>query len=309
MAVSPTKKHGKTTYYFEVRVNLDKLMAIDQQNESFKAQVFLEATLRYPPQVCDDDDADVLTIFQRATVENSLAKPEDDGHPELKFQRATKNSLAKWDIWEENGRPKLAMRRQDPVRKAPLQFVWLIHGEFGEELELQNFPFDVQDLTVMIRFGWPCKDDRVQVRFIDAGKSEVFLNVFCLKNAWTQPEAVDVQFGFTKTKGEKLEQFPLIRIRCQVGRKPKFYLVNVILPVASIVLASAKDQLQHHAGLVRPCLLGLSTGDGLGELFCEGKPTQGLRHFQCALWCLQRGVCSACSLHLQLRATALEKSA
>jgi hypothetical protein len=50
---------------------------------------------------------------------------------------------------------------------------------------------------------------------------EVFLNVFCLKNAWTQPEAVDVQFGFTKTKSEKFPQFPLIRIRCQVGRKPK----------------------------------------------------------------------------------------
>jgi hypothetical protein len=53
----------------------------------------------------------VQTIFQRATVENSLAKPEDDGHPEPKFQRATENSLAKWEIWEENGRPKLAMRR------------------------------------------------------------------------------------------------------------------------------------------------------------------------------------------------------
>ena len=84
---------------------------IPRQTESFKAQVFLEATLRYPKKVNPEDEADVLTIFQRATVENSLAKPEDDGHPELKFQRATKNSLAKWDIWEENGRPKLAMRR------------------------------------------------------------------------------------------------------------------------------------------------------------------------------------------------------
>ena len=30
MAVSPTNKQGKPTYYFEVRVNWDKLMAIDQ---------------------------------------------------------------------------------------------------------------------------------------------------------------------------------------------------------------------------------------------------------------------------------------
>ncbi|CAL1154723.1 unnamed protein product [Cladocopium goreaui] len=70
MAVSPTNKQGKPTYYFEVRVNWDKLMAIDQQTESFKAQVFLEATLRYPKKVNSEDEADVLTIFQRATVEN-----------------------------------------------------------------------------------------------------------------------------------------------------------------------------------------------------------------------------------------------
>ena len=85
---------------------------IPRQTESFKAQVFLEATLRYPKKVNPEDEADVLTIFQRATVENSLAKKEDDGHPEPKFKRATaENSLAKWEIWEDNGRPKLAMRR------------------------------------------------------------------------------------------------------------------------------------------------------------------------------------------------------
>mmetsp|Transcript_85373 Transcript_85373/g.135316 ORF Transcript_85373/g.135316 Transcript_85373/m.135316 type:complete len:279 (-) Transcript_85373:221-1057(-) len=100
----------------------------------------------------------------------------------------------------------------------------------------------------MLRFGWPCKDRKdVQVRFVDSRKSKVFVNIFCLKNAWTEPKAVDVRFGFTKieehwrpTPEEPTEpdQFPLIWIRCQVGRKPKFYLVNVVLPVASIVFAS-----------------------------------------------------------------------
>lgn len=250
MAVSPNKKQGKNTYYFEVRVNLDKLMAIDQQNESFKAQVFLEATLRYPSEIDPRDDADVLTIFQRATVENSLAKPEDDGHP------------------------KLMMKRDDPSRrKAPLKFEWLIHGEFGEELELQYFPFDVQDLTVMIRFGWPCEDDRVQVRFFDSRKSEVFLNVFCLKNAWTQPEAVDVLFPFTKTKGGKFPAFPLIRIQCQVGRKPKFYVVNVILPVASIVLASASSlEVSHMGGRLGATLTLLLTAVAYKYLVAEMVP-------------------------------------
>ena len=56
------------------------------------------------------------------------------------------------------------------------------------------------------------------------------MNIFCLKNAWTEPKAVDVRFGFTKIdenwkptpeEPEIPDQFPLIWIRCQVGRKPK----------------------------------------------------------------------------------------
>lgn len=215
MAGSP--KSGTRVYYFGVRVNWDKLMAIDQQKESFKAQIFVEATLLHPQQVLKCDEKDVRLFFKRATVENSLAKPKDDEFP---IQEDEKH-------WK---------------------FVWLIHGEFGEELELENFPFDTQDLAVMLRFGWPCKNRKeVQVRFVDSHKSKVYINIFCLKNAWTQPQAVDVRFGFTKIEEnwkptpeeqEIPDQFPLIWIRCQVGRKPKFYLVNVVLPVASIVFAS-----------------------------------------------------------------------
>ena len=117
-------------YYFGVRVNWDKLLAIDQQKESFKAQIFVEATLLHPQKVRERDEEDVLKFFTRATVENSLAKPKDDEFP-------TQDDKKNW------------------------RFVWLIHGEFGEELELQNFPFDTQDLSVMLRFGWSLSPDRV----------------------------------------------------------------------------------------------------------------------------------------------------
>ena len=119
MAGGPIES-GTRVYYFAVRVNWDKLMAIDQQNESFKAQIFVEATLVPPQQVRQGDEEDVKEFFSRATVENSLEKPDDD-------------KLPKQQNW---------------------RFVWLIHGEFGEELELRNFPFDTQDLSVMLRFGW-----------------------------------------------------------------------------------------------------------------------------------------------------------
>ena len=115
-------------YYFGVRVNWDKLLAIDQRKESFKAQIFVEATLLHPQKVRERDEEDVLKFFTRATVENSLAKPKDDEFP-------TQDDKKNW------------------------RFVWLIHGEFGEELELQNFPFDTQDLSVMLRFGWSLSPD------------------------------------------------------------------------------------------------------------------------------------------------------
>ena len=122
METSPAKNRGKRTYYFGVRVNWDKLLAIDQQKESFKAQIFFEASLLYPKEVDKDDEDAVVTFFHRASVENSLAKRKDDEFP-------TRTGKA----WK---------------------FAWLIYGEFGEELELKYFPFDTQDLSVMLRFGW-----------------------------------------------------------------------------------------------------------------------------------------------------------
>lgn len=123
MATPVRGRSQQPCYYFEVRVNWDKLSGIDQQLETFKAQVFVEATLVYPKEVRAEDEEDLMKSFERATIENSLAKPSDDGRPFAKRKEGT------------------------------LKFKWLIHGEFSERLELRNFPFDSQDLSVLLRFG------------------------------------------------------------------------------------------------------------------------------------------------------------
>lgn len=210
------------TYYFEVRVNWDKLMQIDQQSETFKAQIFFEATLlgRKHRPISLEEQNEIEKIFKRATIENSMAKPKEDGFPEMSKTK------------DADGQE---------VAAQPLKFTWLIHGEFSEELELRYFPFDTQDLSLTLRFGQPCREDKAQVRFINSPRSKVFLNVFTLKNASTEPQEIHVDFWFTKLQYQADDQFPLIQIHCNVGRKPRYYLVNVALPVFSIVMASGSS--------------------------------------------------------------------
>lgn len=122
----------KQTYWFSVRVNWDKLIAMEERNESFKAQIFVEATLVHPPsqEVLEDDKARILKAFQRLTVENSLDKPCDDDDAKKKKEF------------------------EDTVKDGTFKFTYLLHGEFCKELNLRNFPLDQQALDVMLRVGW-----------------------------------------------------------------------------------------------------------------------------------------------------------
>lgn len=125
----PLCKRAIPCYYFELRINWDKLIAIDQQGESFKAQIFFTATLRYPKTVLAEDERDVVEIFSRVTVENLLSSPDAVGRPALEHTK-TGNCRQPW------------------------RFNWLVYGDFAEEFEMLNFPFDMQELSMLLRFGW-----------------------------------------------------------------------------------------------------------------------------------------------------------
>lgn len=122
------------TYHFEVRVNWDKLLAIDEKNESFKAQLFFEAVLTHPREVEPDDKDALETVFKRATVENSLAPPPPEKEkPKLEANVKMDENKETYTEWK---------------------FSWLLFGDFDQALDMRDFPLDSQDLTVMLRFGW-----------------------------------------------------------------------------------------------------------------------------------------------------------
>ena len=80
-------------------------------------------------------------------------------HVFCKFPQASENWLDKFISCETLASFSTSV---NSVMVSPCS--WLIKGEFGESLELQNFPFDTQDLTVTLRVGKPLDHVRTWVR-------------------------------------------------------------------------------------------------------------------------------------------------
>ena len=124
-----------------------------------------------------------------------------------------------------------------------------IEGEFYEKLELQNFPFDVQglklDITVNTRTTGPVPVALSAAPNLVPG---VILEGFQVDNLWrmdttqTQIEGTSENLGAVIVTpfiwGRRGRQFPCMRLTMKVHRRPTFYTVNVVCPMASFVMLS-----------------------------------------------------------------------
>mmetsp|Transcript_47281 Transcript_47281/g.110579 ORF Transcript_47281/g.110579 Transcript_47281/m.110579 type:complete len:359 (-) Transcript_47281:53-1129(-) len=211
-------------YILDTRVNVDKLLEINQLQETFKAQFFLEATVKIESNDPQEVGSFLDKVCARTTLENSTAPSIEDTKPTV--------------VKEPNA----------------VKLRWVIAGEFSESLELENFPFDNQELSVTIRVGMPCRAGKPQIRFRDSGQSRVVLNVFNLVNTWMPPDKVVVKTGFTDpSKNFQGHVFPTAKISVNLQRIPWFYVSNIVVPMATIVLMSA-------------CSLSIDPNDVAGRL-------------------------------------------
>lgn len=201
---------GTPIYNFKVRVNLDKLWEINQIKETFKAQYFLHAHLDYDKEKEEVVKEDMRWLEERLAIENSVELYNHDTY-----------------------KPKVT------VGNGRVDVRWLIRGEFGESLELQDFPFDTQELKITIKVGLPCRKDKPLHKFTDVGKSKVILNVFPLVNTWEPPRNVTLDYSLSDKRRNFLkDRFPLLTVTVTVTRFPWYHLWNISLPLGSIVVMS-----------------------------------------------------------------------
>lgn len=202
------------THTFELRrCEFVQLTAIDVAQQTFKGQILFEFWI--PDGALDADLAKGGHEFPR----------DDDGHP-------TFRPPAGWYARQLDFSNAINYRWMDDptVRKVgdDLMFVARFEGEWWESMEMAEFPFDVQDLTVSISMN--CRTSgRTPVRLAVDSDAELVLNTrtFALHQLYRVCPNMSVE------EHELSRHYPALAVTAVVARRPGFVLFNIAMPMGS----------------------------------------------------------------------------
>ncbi|CAF1069948.1 unnamed protein product [Brachionus calyciflorus] len=204
---SNTKENEQSTDVY-IRVSFTKIHEIDTLNQRFHAELLIESKWFDQSVKTINHDLKSLEWKPEIYIENALNEPKE----EITYRIIQSENLMVCEI-----------------RK--------IKGVFWENLELENFPLDIQNLSIIIL----TKKSGKKVNFIlmqdELSKIKISNNLD--KSSWYLHEMVKVnreevtrEYSF----GQRI--YPGIRITCQAFRLPGYFYWNVLLPIFLITFAS-----------------------------------------------------------------------
>nr|KAG5692699.1 hypothetical protein BaRGS_008562 [Batillaria attramentaria] len=186
-----------------VRVVFLKIGEIDTLKEQFRAEVFVQARWREPAldHVTSVDDISWHSLWNpQLQLENAMDDPKVTAWHDLKLS--------------DSGEAYVLEKRR-------------VKADFSENLELQNFPFDVQHLSVIITSR--LSDVSLELLEDDTELSSVNLLTFVDEQEWEVRDIVEMipevrtrEFSAIKHK------FPMITVRTYAFRRAGFFLWNVL---------------------------------------------------------------------------------
>ena len=196
--------------------------AIDCVAQQFRAQIFFE--LRFPGGAKDTDLRMEGYEFPKPRHDGGLPRP-----PAGWFM---KQIDLKNFIYHNEPLNQTVMSRGDDIYIA-MRF----EGEFFENMELEMFPFDMQELSVDIAIN--CRTmGKIPVDFSVAKDAQIGIS----RSGFSQHQIYDLDARMTyieRLTGDDPPCYPTITISARVYRKPEFVLINVALPMAVFVIMGA----------------------------------------------------------------------
>lgn len=192
-----------------IRVSFTKIYDIDTLNQRFQADILIESQW-FDPKVNNlKQDANSLDWTPDLYIENAIS---ESNHEIVR------------KIIEQNSKLKVYQ-----VQK--------IKGIFWENLELENFPLDIQNLSIIILSKKTEK--KINLILMQDEISRIRISNNLEKSNWylhevvkTCLEKVDREYSFgTKT-------YPGVQTTCQAFRSPGYFYWNAILPIVLISFAS-----------------------------------------------------------------------
>ena len=196
-----------------IQVNITKIIDIDTVNQRFQAEAIIESKWHDPSIKSLNDIIDANKIWRpELYIENAINDVKED----IRYRVITDDQGALYAC---------------EIRK--------VRGVFFEKLELESFPLDTQDLTIVI--ATKKSGSRISFSLMQPEVQECSININnTLDNSmWrlnnvvkTKKGKLDCEFSFGK------REYPLISVTVQAFRSPGFFYWNAVLPIFLITLAS-----------------------------------------------------------------------
>lgn len=192
-----------------VRVSFSKIYDIDTINQRFQAELLVESKWHEPNINSINSDLNKLDWKPEIYIENAINDPREEV-----FNK----------VVEENGTLMIT-----EIRK--------VKGIFWENLELENFPLDIQNLSVVLVSRKSGK--KVNFILMQPEMSKIKIANTLDKSAWYLHEIVKINtekmsrdYSFGK------REYPAVRLTCQAFRLPGYFHWNVLLPILLITFAA-----------------------------------------------------------------------
>lgn len=192
-----------------VKVNFLKVTDIDTIKEVFHADVFVQVRWREP------------------TLDNSKETKNADvskyWNPKIVISNASPG--AKHRTWRSI---KMGVGGEAFITEKHR-----ISGVFAENLELHDFPFDVQDLSIVV--SSEMDEDDIEIVEDDHEVSAVNVVCFVDDTEWTVRDLVYTEpRSFNRELTETQFKNPALLVKCIASRNAGFFLYNIILIMTMI---------------------------------------------------------------------------
>lgn len=200
----------------EMKATFMKITDVDTLSQQFEAEVFLQAKWE--------------ELFYLGMSPQQLMDllPGDLWDPEFIIS----NLAGDFD----SERRSYVVRYEDGYEAPVVLFRWRFKGLFRENLELEHFPFDVQDLGVQVSSERSVEE--IKLVHDPWNMSSVNTNTFQDSQEWSIYKHVECIPSTTSLEYASSTIHPILYFNCRVKRKVGYFVWNIIFTVILILALS-----------------------------------------------------------------------
>lgn len=212
-----SKSNSNNPTDVHVRISFTKILKVNTIQQTFEAEAIVESKWHAPEVITAGYPISRLTWRPDLYIDNAVNEPRE----QTEYSIVSEND--KFMVYE--------------IKK--------IKGVFSESLELQNFPLDIQNLTLHVT----SRNSTEEMNFVVA-QPEFSMHKIANtldQSMWHMHNVVKVkendilrEYSFGK------REYPSVEITCQVFRNCGYYHWNALLPIMLITMCAMTPFLLDH---------------------------------------------------------------